>query len=169
MFDTTAAAPADEESASRSTFVDTRLVTFDLAASTWQDVVRQLAANAQDFGYVTDGYADDVIAREELYPTGLPCDGLGVAVPHAMTQEHVLAPTIAYARLKEPVAFKEMGDGEHDVNVEAVFLLVAKGEKGTLQVLQDLVLMLSDADSRNRLKAASTPEQLVGVLDERLS
>lgn len=35
-----------------------------------------------------------------------------VAVPHAIERDYVLEPRVLVATLKEPVAFKEMGDGD---------------------------------------------------------
>ena len=151
-----------------SGYISTDLMAFDVRAKDWRDLVRQLSGMAEAEGRVTPGYADDVIAREELYPTGLPIEGLGVAVPHAMTREHVVGPAIVYARLAEPVSFKEMGDGERDVLVEAAFLLVPGDAGGHLEILQKLILMLTDGEAIERLRAATTPKEVEDLLSRKL-
>ena len=137
-----------------SGYISTDLMAFDVRAKDWRDLVRQLSGMAEAEGRVTPGYADDVIAREELYPTGLPIEGLGVAVPHAMTREHVVV--------------KEMGDGERDVLVEAAFLLVPGDAGGHLEILQKLILMLTDGEAIERLRAATTPKEVEDLLSRKL-
>ena len=57
-------------------------------------MVECLAGN----GHVNKGYYDDVMAREAQYPTGLPTEGVRIAIPHA-NSEHILDSTIGVAVL----------------------------------------------------------------------
>ena len=158
-----------EEVVKIADLVAPELVLFDVEAETKEDLIRKLAAQAEAEGYVTSGYAEDVIEREDSYPTALPTAVMKVAVPHAMVQDHVLRAGIVVGRLAHPVLFKEMGEGVRDVEVECVFMLIAKGDKHHLSVLQRLIGMLADQDSMEKLKAVATPEGmvdfLVGTLD----
>ena len=47
-----------------------------------------------------------------------------VAVPHAIERDYVLEPRVLVATLKEPVAFKEMGDGVRAVSYTHLPLIV---------------------------------------------
>lgn len=140
------------------------LVFFDFEAEDSTDLINKLAAAAIDAGYAVEGYAADVIEREELYPTGLPVEGMKVAVPHAMVQDHVISSTIVAARLAHPVNFKEMGDGVNDVPVEMVFMLVAKGTKGTLEVLTQLIGIFAEPELHKQLEEVTGPAELVELL-----
>ena len=121
------------------------LVFLDVEADSDEGLIRTLAAEAERLGYVKAGWADAVIRRERIYPTGLPTEVMKVAVPHAMERDQVNTPVIIVATLKRPVNFKEMGDGEQDVPVDVVFMLAVCGDKAQLTILQSVVGMFSDA------------------------
>lgn len=157
-----------EEAIKIADLVAPELVLFDVEAQTKEELIRKLAGRAEENGYVVQGYAGDVIEREQSYPTALPTAVMKVAVPHAIVQDHVLKAGIVVGRLAQPVAFKEMGDGVRDVDVECAFMLVAKGDKHHLSVLQRLIGMLADQASMEELKAVDTPEGMVEFLVEKL-
>ncbi len=140
------------------------LVLFDVEALSKEDLIEQLAAVAEDAGYVTAGYAADVIEREKSYPTGLPTEVMKVAVPHAIVQDHVIKAGIVVGRLAHPVTFKEMSDGVRDVAVECAFMLIAKGDKHHLSVLQRLISMLADPAAMQELKKISTSADMARFL-----
>lgn len=150
-----------EEAVALDTLLHEEMALYDLEADCWEDVVRQMAACAIEHGYATEGYAEDVIERENLYPTGLPTEVMKVAVPHAMIQDHVLAPAIVPARLAHPVDFKEMGDGVNDVACDMVFMLVAKGDKEHLSVLQQLISIFANPELMGRLVDVGNARELV--------
>ena len=153
-----------EEAVSLDSLLHENMVYFDVEADSWRDVVRILAGHAIEHGYATEGYAEDVIEREELYPTGLPTDVMKVAIPHAMVQDHVEKAAIVVAKLAHPVDFKEMGDGENDVPVQMVYMLVAKGDKHHLAVLQQLISIFATPDFMQQLTQVATPRELIDTL-----
>lgn len=153
-----------QDAVSFDSLIHEDMVYFDVEAKTWQDVVRILAGHAIEHGYAVEGYAEDVIAREELYPTGLPTAVMKVAIPHAMVQDHVKEAAIVVGKLARPVNFKEMGDGENDVPVEMVCLLVAKGDKHYLAVLQQLISVFAIPAFMTELKAVDDPAMLKTTL-----
>lgn len=140
------------------------LVFFDFEAKDRFDLINKLAAAAVEAGFARDGYAADVIERENLYPTGLPVEGMKVAVPHAMVQDHVISSVIVVAKLAHPIDFKEMGDGENDVPVEMVFMLVVKGGYGTLSVLTQLISIFAEPELLAQLEKATTPAEVLELL-----
>ena len=92
-----------------------------------------------------------------------------VAVPHAIERDYVLEPRVLVATLKEPVAFKEMGDGVRDVMVDIVFLLAVCGSNDQLTILQKIVGLFSESDAMAELKQASTTSELYKVLTHYLA
>ena len=80
------------------------LVLLDVEARDNLDLLRQAAQRLYEQGYVKESYADAVVAREKVFATGLPTVMGGVAIPHTDV-EHVNAPAVCIARLKEPVDF----------------------------------------------------------------
>jgi len=140
------------------------LVFFDMPADSRDGLIRMMSGAAIEGGYATEGYAEDVIERENLYPTGLPTDVLKVAMPHAMVQDHVKNAAIVIARPAAPIIFKEMGDGVSDIPADIVFMLVAKGDKEHLAVLQRLVCVFAEPACMGHLASTRTPGELIDVL-----
>lgn len=140
------------------------LIFFDFEAKDRYDLIDKLSAVAVEAGYAVEGYSADVVEREDLYPTGLPVEGMKVAIPHAMVQDHVVDSAIVIAKLIHPIDFKEMGDGENDVPVEMVFLLVVKGDHGTLAVLTQLISIFAEPVLLARIEQATTSAELVELL-----
>ncbi|WP_460490662.1 PTS fructose transporter subunit IIABC, partial [Corynebacterium nasicanis] len=97
--------------------------------------------------------------REAQNPTGVPGR---VAIPHARSAA-VEVPTLAFARLSRPVDF-----GGPDGDAELVFLIAAPegGGKAHLKILSKLARALVRGDFLDRLRAATTPEEIVAAVDE---
>lgn len=146
--------------------LDPKLVEFGVEVQTRDDLIRKMAQRAIDEGFASEGYAEDVIERENLYPTGLPTEVLKVTVPHAMTQAHVIKPVIVIAKLQHSVVFKEMGDGENDCLVDMAFMLVTKGDKEYLAVLQQLICVFSVPEYMTQLDGIEEPKAFIDKLIE---
>ena len=149
--------------------LDETLIFMNVEAPDYETLLHDLSGKLQEKGYVKDGYADAVIRREKLYPTGLPTNIMKVAVPHAIERDYVLEPRVLVATLKEPVAFKEMGDGVRDVMVNIVFLLAVCGSNDQLTILQKIVGLFSENNAMAELKQAATTSELYQILTHYLS
>lgn len=105
---------------------------------------------------------DELMSRERLGSTGL---GEGVAIPHCRlpcSRIHAACLTLA-----APVDYDAMDDEP----VDLVFVLIVPPEETSahLEVLAALARLFADADNRNRLRAATSDEQLFEVLTGLLS
>ena len=103
--------------------------------------------------------ADAALAREAQNPTGVPGR---VAIPHCRSAA-VEVPTLAFARLSRPVDF-----GGPDGDAELVFLIAAPegGGKAHLKILSKLARALVRGDFLERLRAATTEEEIVTAVEE---
>jgi len=144
------------------------LVMLNVEADSIEQLMTLMCDSARKKGYVKDSYLEAVLEREKLYPTGLPTEIIKVALPHSTDRSQVLKSGIFIARLKNPVAFKEMGDGERDVLVEMVFMLAVNGDKEQLTVLQDIVGMFTKREALTALKSAKTPKEVIAALKTHL-
>lgn len=141
-----------------------KLIFCEMEATDQRDLLDRLCAKAQALGFIKDSYLEAVLEREKAYPTGLPTNIMKVAVPHTVDKSHVLRSAIVVAKLKNPVAFKEMGDGERDVPVEVVFMLMINGTHEQLNILQNVVGLFSREDAMTDLKNASTPAAIMACI-----
>ncbi|MGE5483873.1 MAG: PTS sugar transporter subunit IIA [Ignavibacteriales bacterium] len=137
-----------------SELVSPELVVIGMKAGSKEEVLDRLASLLTEHGAVKPSYSGAVQERERKYPTGLPTQGVGVAIPHA-DPEHVLKPAIALATLASPVSFGLMGDASSSVEVGLVLMLALKDANGQLKTLQKLV------------EAFQVPGLLAGLRDQK--
>ena len=123
-------------------------------------VIKSLAARVVAQGRATDAEAlfADAWAREEKDETGLPG---GIAIPHAKSAA-VTEPSLAFARLTPGVDF-----GAFDGPADLVFLIAAPegAAEAHLAVLSKLARSLMQEDFTTGLRAASTPADVVAIVE----
>ncbi|GAA5027953.1 fructose-specific PTS transporter subunit EIIC [Microbacterium fluvii] len=123
-------------------------------------VIRALAARVAAQGRATDAdaLADDALAREAKDETGLPG---GIAIPHAKSAA-VTEASLAFARLSPGVDF-----GAPDGPADLVFLIAAPehAAEAHLAVLSKLARSLMQSDFTGGLRAATTADEVVAIVD----
>lgn len=129
--------------------------------STTTDVINALAGIVHDAGRASSAslLADAALTREAQNPTGVPGR---VAIPHCRSGA-VTEPTLAFARLSRPVNF-----GGPDGDADLVFLIAAPegGGKAHLKILSKLARALVRGDFIDRLRAATTADDIVAAVTE---
>lgn len=145
------------------------LIELELEAEDFEDAIRQIGEDACRKGYVKEDFANAVIQREKLYPTALPTEVLKVAIPHPIERDTVKKSAIIVTKLKHPVDFILMGSDNDKVPVNIIFTLAVNGGEHQLTILQKLVGMFSEKESMQRIKASSTPKEIITTLMELLS
>ena len=137
---------------SDSSIISTDLVELDVDfGSDTTEVITNLAKVVADAGRATDaeGLAKDVLARESKAATGVPG---GVAIPHCRSAS-VTEPTLAFARLKNPVDFG--GPAAPD-----------GAGKAHLKILSKLARNLVRKEFIEALRGAATKEELVELVTD---
>lgn len=139
------------------------LVLIDIEAKDHTAALKRLGELLYNKGYVKETYAQAVLERELVYPTGLPTSGVGVAIPHTDT-EHVNIPAVAVATLKNSVKFQIMGNPEDVVDVQIIFMLAIKNPKMQLKMLQQLMSIFQKEELLFRLKNEKDAKDLVTLI-----
>ncbi|PZE63530.1 fructose-specific PTS transporter subunit EIIC [Curtobacterium sp. MCBD17_021] len=157
-------------SAAHSAGRDQRLISPDLVGldedlgATSSDVIRVLADRIAATGRADSGetLAADAIAREASVGTGVPG---GIAIPHARSTS-VTSPTLAFARLARTVPF-----GAPDGDADVVFMIAVPdgADKDHLTVLSTLARALIREDFTAALRAATTAQEIVDLVDREVS
>ena len=145
--------------------IDTDLVLLDVdAGADKQAVIGWLVGRLADAGRTTDpdGLTAAAMAREEQSATGLPG---GIAIPHCRSP-HVDTASIGFARLQPPVDF-----GAPDGPADLAFLIAAPEAGGAehMKLLSSLARALVRKEFVASLRDASTPDEVVGLVDEVLN
>lgn len=102
------------------------LILLNYEAKDAEDVLRALADKLFEDGSVKDTYFQAMYNRERSYTTGLPTEGIHVAIPHAEV-EHVNYSAFAIATMPKPVEFGEMGAApDYTLDVQIAMMLANK-------------------------------------------
>lgn len=158
----------------KNLILDESNILLNLDVSTNDEVLEVIAKNLIKNGYVKDTFLNAIIEREKIFPTGLPTEGVQVAIPHTDI-EHVNKKTISVGVLKRPVDFSMMGGSGDTVPARLVFMLAMDEAHSQLELLQKLMgifqekkileYIVSEKDKRNIVhklnKVFSTQNQVL--------
>ena len=145
------------------TLLDERLVVLDADVSSAEDCIRLMAGLFEQYGYVQPGYGDAVAAREKEYPTGLPGQGINLAIPHTNNQL-VNAPAVGVIIPRRPVEFAMMGMKEKKLSCEVVIPLVVQDTKRQLAMLKKMMKIIQDGELLRRLRDSKDKAEILGCL-----
>lgn len=130
--------------------------------------LEELATVMLEKGFVKESYIAAIYKREKVFPTGLPTNYIGVAIPHT-DSIHVNETSIGVGILEKPVVFNMMGNSENKVNVEILFMLAIKEPEGQLEVLQNLIDLFQDGHTLLDIKQAKNEDKVAKIVKESLS
>ncbi len=118
----------------------------EVEGESWCTVLKQMAKQLVDKGYVKESYVNALIEREKNYPTGIKIpSGINVAIPHADI-EHVLRQALIIGVPKNPVIFHNIEEPKETISVELILLLVIKEPEGYVSFLSKLTRLFQDKD-----------------------
>ena len=101
---------------------------------------QMLADELLENNCVNQDFLANIIKREEIFPTGLEINGIGVAIPHT-DSEYVKESQVGFMSLEKPLSFLEMGTNDKEVSVSLLFMLALKEPHEQLEMLQRLIEM----------------------------
>lgn len=128
------------------------------------EFLENISDRLQKDGYVKDTFKESIIEREKIFPTGLPVEPIGVAIPHC-NSEHVNEAGIVLVKFKDDVKFNSM-DGIGDVDVKIAFVLLVKEKEKQVEVLQKLMEVISNGDLLTKIYNENENEKLINIMKE---
>jgi PTS system galactitol-specific IIA component len=144
-------------------------VLINVDADSKEELLRLLTELLVKNGCVTPEYYDVLIEREEQYPTGLPTEGVKVAIPHGFSPSSVLKPAVGVATLARPVVFRNMACKDEELSVELVFMFALVSEEAQGEDLRRVMGIFGDAGLLSRLRAAKSGREVEEILKTPLS
>lgn len=144
---------------------DEKLLFNKLNFENQDEVLRFLAKNLNELGYVNNDYIEAIIEREGMYPTGIPSDVPALAIPHT-NNDLVNKTTISVATLDTPIKFRNMEEPNKFVDAEIIIMLAIAEPKGQIEMLQKVVALIQNHEARVKLVQAENSQQMIEVLDE---
>lgn len=141
------------------------LVLLDIEVNNTDEAIKELATLLYKKGYVKESYIKAVQEREKLFPTGLPTEGAGVAIPHT-DAIHVRKDAMAIGILKEPVTFQMMGMPDKTVEVRIMFMMALKEPHSQIEVLQKLMEVFQEDDILKGIKECKKPSEVIKIFSK---
>ena len=139
------------------------LIELGITETEKEAVIKILADKLKAEGFVKDGYFENVIKREEEFPTGLPTV-IPVALCHTEA-EYVNQSAMAVGTLAQPVEFHEMGTPERNIKAEIVFLLALKDPKDQISYLKTMVTVFKSKETLETIRDATDKQALLTFLE----
>ncbi|MDU4802138.1 MAG: PTS sugar transporter subunit IIA [Clostridium butyricum] len=133
----------------------------------YKEVIKYLGKTFLNKEYIREEYINDVLTREESFPTGLELKNMGIAIPHA-NPDNVLKNGISILKLKNPVRFSNMETGE-DVYVSMAFMLALKDPNDHLKMLQSLFIMFQKEEVMDELVNVSNKDEIKSIVLNNLT
>jgi PTS system galactitol-specific IIA component len=143
-------------------------ILMDVAAKSDTEVISILADKLFEKGMVKPSFKSALLEREKNFPTGLPAQGIGIAIPHA-DSVHILKPSFAIAKLKNAVQFFKMGGEPNEtVNVSIVILMGIVDDKAQVPTIVKILDMFSDEVVVKRIQQMKTSQELYNIFHEKV-
>ena len=147
---------------------DEDLVLVGLDAPSDEAVIRALGKRLFDAGWVKDSFVPAAVERERTFPTGLPTQPVGTAIPHT-DSKHVNRTGIAVGVLARPVGFGNMGEPTATVEASLVFLVAVHEPERQVQTLSSLAQLLHNAALLQELVRSKDAHAVVSILNREVS
>lgn len=147
-------------------YFDEKVIILNGSAKTKEAALSELANLMLIKNSVNESFLENVLKREEVYPTGLLVNGVGIAIPHT-DSEYVKKSQLGFMSLESPVAFKEMGTLDKEVEVNLIFMLALKEAHEQLSMLQQLIEMFQNESVISSLFEIETEEEFIKLMESQ--
>lgn len=142
---------------------DERAIFLHKDISNQEEALDFIAKELEQKNVVTSEFNTAILERERNYPTGLSLEnGIGLAIPHT-DADKVIKEQIGFLSTVNPVKFKQMGNNEKTVDVNAIFVLCLNSPEEQLEMLQNLMNMFSNREVMNRILQANNQSEFLEI------
>jgi PTS system galactitol-specific IIA component len=157
-----------EQAMEAASLFDEKTVLVGVDEPSREQVLTKLTQLLIENGYAQLGYLEAVLAREHAFPTGLPTEPVGVAIPHG-TASCVLKSGVAVGVLAQPIDFQEMGSPANTLKVKVVFVLAIREAESQTKVLSQLMELFQKRGLLERISRAQDAQSIVELLKDNMN
>ena len=118
-------------------------------------------------GYCEKPFVQAILDREKAHPSALPMPGHKIAIPHT-DATYVKKSALLFARLKEPVEFRSMGDPNERLSVSMISMFALKEKKLIGDLLETLITVYQDESVLNAMYEAKEPGEIYRILQKHV-
>jgi PTS system galactitol-specific IIA component len=130
----------------------------ELEVDNFEKLIQEISIPLVESNDVTNEFPQQVILREQDFPTGLPTEPIGVAIPHT-DAKYVNNNRVTIATLKKPIQMEIMGGmDEGKIDVQIIFLLALGQSNKQLNILKKLMKVLPQKELLAKIKKGTKEE-----------
>jgi Phosphotransferase system mannitol/fructose-specific IIA domain (Ntr-type) len=130
-----------------------------------ENLICKICSRAEEKGYVTSKFAEDLLSREAEFPTGLNTP-VPIAIPHIGTNCN--KSFFSFATLKKPIDFENMDGSEGMVPVRIVFLFGIVEPEEQVGVLTKISKLFQDKDFLEKIYESLNPNEALKIVKDIL-
>ena len=150
----------EKAATSLSAMLTASTISLAVQVQDWQEAVRKAGKLLVDSGAVEARYVQAMIDMvKEIGPYIVIAPG--VALPHARPEQGVKRPGMSLVTLATPVSF----GNENNDPVDLVVAFGAPDSQGHIDAIRDLARLLEDENRLKKLRAATTVEEVLSLID----
>ena len=145
-------------------YMDQDLIEINLEAVDNKEVIEKLSKILLEKNLVKSNYKDEVLKREDNFPTGLNSGYIRFAIPHTEAK-FVNKTAMAVAVLKDTVSFNKMENKNENLDVKLVFLLAVNDPNNQVKVLQKLMGGMQNKELVDTIINSRSKEEILDIID----
>ncbi|MFP3121963.1 PTS sugar transporter subunit IIA [Ectobacillus funiculus] len=134
--------------------ISERSIFTDLEVSNKEEALKILSDSLLEQGFIHDDFYENLLNREQNFPTGLESFETGIAIPHT-EPKHVKQDSIAVAVLDQPITFQSMVDKSMSIDVKIIFLLSLSQSTKHLNILRQIMELIKEEGSLQEISNMS--------------
>lgn len=117
--------------------------------------------------YVAPSYPAALVAREQLHPTAMQLEKMGVAIPH-VDIEHVNEEKLVVVTCPEGIIFNQAEDPDSTMLVNVIFFLLLKEKDAHLEFLMKLISLFQHSNEMDNILRSNSKSEVMHILEENL-
>jgi PTS system galactitol-specific IIA component len=143
------------------------LILDDFSPGSREEALERMAGILVEKGFCKPEFVQAILDREAAHPSALPMSGLKIAIPHT-DAEHVNRSALLFARLREPLEFRSMGDPEERLQVAMISMFALKEKKLIGDLLETLLTVYQQEAVLDSLYRAPDRHAMFRILKENV-
>ena len=143
------------------------LILDDFSPASKEEALERMAGILVEKGFCKPEFVQAILDREAAHPSALPMSGLKIAIPHT-DAEHVHRSALLFARLREPLEFRSMGDPEEKLQVAMISMFALKEKKLIGDLLETLLTVYQQETVLDSLYRAPDRRAMFHILKENV-
>lgn len=141
-------------------------IRLDLDVASYREALGQLCSDFKSQGLVDGEYYEEILNREQHYPTGFKFSSVGVAIPHTDYNPYKKH-GIMVARLKLPVFVRRIDVPSQEIPVSFILLTLPDAGRDQLDFLMNTISIFKNESKVKVLETTQNVELMADILNGR--